>query len=132
MISELTRRECEVILRSDLSYFAERCFYQLNPQAPFFPNWHIEVIAAKLAAVREGTQLGRVGMWRGDVRSGMRVAASFVWRCPSGSTIAPFPHPAHRTGHADFPASGSRTRRHAFAHGRSCPSRVRRTSPKVS
>src|SRR6516162_3047109 len=54
MISELSRRECEVILRSDLSYFAERCFYQLNPQAPFFPNWHIEVIAAKLAAVREG------------------------------------------------------------------------------
>ena len=77
-------------------------------------------------------QPGRVGMWRGDVRSGMRVPASFVWRCPSGSTIAPFPHPAHRTGHADFPASGSRTRLHAFVHGTSCPSRVRRTSPKVS
>ena len=28
------------------------------------------------------------------------VAASFVWRCLSGSTMAPFPHPAHRTGHA--------------------------------
>src|SRR6267378_671930 len=26
-----------------------------------------------------------------------------VWRCLSGSTMAPFPHPAHRTGQADFP-----------------------------
>ena len=38
MISDLCRRECEVILRSDLSYFAERCFYELNPQTPFFPT----------------------------------------------------------------------------------------------
>ena len=30
-------------------------------------------------------------------------AAPFVWRCLSGSTVAPFPHPAHRTGRADFP-----------------------------
>ena len=59
-------------------------------------------------------------------------SSPFVWRCLSGSTIAPFPHPSHRTGHADFPASGSRTRSHAFAHGTSRPSRVRRTSPKVS
>ena len=29
-----------------------------------------------------------------------------------------------------FPASGSRTRLHAFTHGTSCPSRHRRTSPK--
>ena len=35
-------------------WFAERCFSELNPQAPFLPNWHIEVIAAKLMAVREG------------------------------------------------------------------------------
>src|SRR6266851_10525147 len=33
----------------------------------------------------------------------MSVAAPFVWRCLSGSTMAPFPHPAHRTGQADFP-----------------------------
>src|SRR6266404_5379846 len=33
----------------------------------------------------------------------------------------------NRTGR--FPASGSRTRLHAFAHGTSCPSRHRRTSP---
>ncbi len=33
----------------------------------------------------------------------MPVSAPFVWRCLSGSAVAPFPHPAHRTGHADFP-----------------------------
>jgi hypothetical protein len=26
-----------------------------------------------------------------------------VWRCLSGSTLTPFPHPAHRTGQADLP-----------------------------
>src|SRR5438128_7677871 len=46
--------EYRAILRSDLGYFAERCFYELNPQAAFLTNWHIEVIAAKLAAVRQG------------------------------------------------------------------------------
>jgi hypothetical protein len=34
--------------------FAEHCFYELNPQTAFLMNWHIEVIAAKLTAVREG------------------------------------------------------------------------------
>src|ERR1700686_3801475 len=46
---------------------------------------------------------GRVEMWRGGCRSNISVAASFVWRCLTGSTMAPFPHPAHRTGRADFP-----------------------------
>jgi hypothetical protein len=54
MIKDLSPREYDVILRSDLGWFAERCFAQLNPQAAFLPNWHIAVIAAKLAAVREG------------------------------------------------------------------------------
>jgi len=31
------------------------------------------------------------------------VTASFVWRCLSSSAMTPFPHPAHRTGQADFP-----------------------------
>src|SRR6267142_3157414 len=53
-MSELLPREYEAILRSDLGYFAERCFYQLNPQAAFLTNWHIQVIAAKLNEVREG------------------------------------------------------------------------------
>src|ERR1700733_5086105 len=46
---------------------------------------------------------GRVGMWRGSSRFGLSVAAPFVWRCPSNLAVAPFPHPSHRTGHADLP-----------------------------
>ena len=47
--------------------------------------------------------LGRVGMWRGGCRLNISVAASFVWRCLSGSTVTPFPHSAHRTGQAGLP-----------------------------
>ena len=36
-----------------------------------------------------------------------RFAAPFVRRCLSGSTVAPFPHPAHRTGHADLSGSSA-------------------------
>ena len=53
-MNDLSPRVYKEILRLDLGYFAERCFCELNPQAAFLPNWHIEVIAAKLAAVREG------------------------------------------------------------------------------
>ena len=45
----------------------------------------------------------RVEMWRGGCRSNISVSASFVWRCLSGATMTPFPHPSHRTGHEDFP-----------------------------
>src|ERR1019366_7090897 len=65
---------------------------------------------------------GRVEMWRGGSRSGLSVAAPFVWRCPSNLAVASFPHPARRTGHADrpHPALGqdftpSPTTRHAQA-----------------
>jgi hypothetical protein len=37
-------------------------------------------------------QNGRVGVWRGGFRLSMRVAAPFVRRCLSGSSVAPFPH----------------------------------------
>jgi hypothetical protein len=53
-MKNLSPSEYDAILRSDLGYFAERCFCELNPQAAFLMNWHIEVIAAKLTAVREG------------------------------------------------------------------------------
>ena len=42
------------MLRQDFATFAVRCFQDLNPQADLVMNWHIEVIAAKLAAVRQG------------------------------------------------------------------------------
>src|ERR1700737_28227 len=46
---------------------------------------------------------GRVEMWRGGCRLNISVAASFDWRCLSGSTMAPFPHPAHRGGRYVMP-----------------------------
>jgi hypothetical protein len=39
----------------------------------------------------------------GGLRATLSVAAPFVWRCLTRSPVAPFPHPAHRTGHADLP-----------------------------
>ena len=44
----LTQREIDVALRNDLSLFAERSFLQLQPGTAFLPNWHIELMAAKL------------------------------------------------------------------------------------
>ena len=54
MIENLTRAEYAVLLRRDFATFAGRCFYDLNPQTDLAMNWHLEVIAAKLTAVREG------------------------------------------------------------------------------
>ena len=53
-MEHLSLSEYEAVLRSDLSFFAQRCFAELNPQAAFAMNWHIDVIAAKLTAVRDG------------------------------------------------------------------------------
>jgi hypothetical protein len=46
---------------------------------------------------------GRVRVWRGGLRCGLSVPAPFVWRCLTSRTITPFPHPSHRTGHAELP-----------------------------
>src|SRR5215831_18153494 len=51
--------------------------------------------------------LGRVEMWRSGCRPNISVAAPFVWRCLTGSAVAPFPHPAHRTGLADLSGSAA-------------------------
>jgi len=42
------------ILRNDFCAFMHRAFLELNPQAEFLPNWHLEVLAAKLEKVRLG------------------------------------------------------------------------------
>jgi hypothetical protein len=47
-VIDLLPAEYDAILRLDLGYFAERCFSELNPQAVFLPNWHIDVTAANL------------------------------------------------------------------------------------
>jgi predicted phage terminase large subunit-like protein len=42
------------ILSLDPYAFIHRAFLELNPQTPFLRNWHLEVLAAKLEAVRLG------------------------------------------------------------------------------
>ena len=54
MIGNPTPAEYETMLRQDFSTFAARCFYDLNPQTELAMNWHVEIIAAKLTAVRHG------------------------------------------------------------------------------
>src|SRR6476661_5380139 len=54
MIENVTRAEYAALLRQDFGTFATRCFHDLNPQAELAMNWHLQVIAAKLTAVREG------------------------------------------------------------------------------
>ena len=60
--------------------------------------WSLSGEKRKWLGHRQTDANGRVEMWRGGI-----VAAPFVWRCLNGSTMASFPHPAHRTGQADFP-----------------------------
>jgi len=54
MIENIDAAEYDAVLRQDFETFAARCFDDLNPQTEFSPNWHIEVIAAKLMSVRQG------------------------------------------------------------------------------
>jgi len=54
MIEDPTPTEYKAVLRQDFVTFAARGFGYLNPQAELGLNGHIEVIAAKLAAVRRG------------------------------------------------------------------------------
>jgi hypothetical protein len=79
----------------------------LMGQKPALPRRSIGVrFALNKQTLTERVQcdaMCRVEMWRGGCRSNISVAASFVWRCLSGSAVTPFPHPAHRTGQADLP-----------------------------
>lgn len=50
----LTVNEYRVMLRTDLYAFTARCFAHLNPQTAFLPALHLEAIAAKLEACRQG------------------------------------------------------------------------------
>ena len=50
----LTRAEFDFIVKNDLTSFIELSFPELNPQTPFVHCPHIEVIAAKLDACRQG------------------------------------------------------------------------------
>jgi predicted phage terminase large subunit-like protein len=53
-MTNLTPNEYLALLRNDFSAFIERSFYQLNPDAEFLRNWHIEVIASELDRCLQG------------------------------------------------------------------------------
>ena len=50
----VTRTSYDTLLRLDFVSFAQRCFRELSPRSQFAMNWHIEIIAAKLMALRKG------------------------------------------------------------------------------
>jgi len=54
MIDDPVRGAYRAVLRNDFTFFTARCFHELNPQARLAMNWHLLVIAEKLAAVRQG------------------------------------------------------------------------------
>jgi hypothetical protein len=45
--------EWAAVLYHDFASFAARSFRELNPRTPLAMNWHFELAAGKLAAVRE-------------------------------------------------------------------------------
>lgn len=53
-MADLSPAEYRALLRRDFCAFVERCFRHLNRQTKFFPNWHIDVMAAKLVAAGRG------------------------------------------------------------------------------
>jgi len=53
-MTSLSPREYRAILRADFYAFTQRCFHELYPQTTFLPNWHIELMTAKLESCRRG------------------------------------------------------------------------------
>lgn len=51
---QLTPAEFNAVLRNDLSTFIARVFAHLDPQTPFAPNWHIDLLADRLTQVAQG------------------------------------------------------------------------------
>ena len=50
----LSLDEYQLILRNDLTSFIQSAFHELNPQTPYMRGSHIEVMATKLEACRQG------------------------------------------------------------------------------
>jgi len=111
---------------NDATWIADLAAFGLI-KASFVPE---EAIQDLRSLMRARKQLGGVEMWRGGFRLDLSVSASFVWRCLSSPAVTSVSTPPSSNRAGGFPAPGSRTRPHAFAHGSSRPSAVRRTSPK--
>ncbi|MPR13501.1 hypothetical protein FS320_42420 [Microvirga tunisiensis] len=62
--------------------------------------WSASAVGAAIRGAAGPSWFGRVEVWRGGGRIGLSVSAAFARRCLTGRAVAPFPHPAHRTGHA--------------------------------
>jgi predicted phage terminase large subunit-like protein len=50
----LAGAEYDALLRRDFAGFAQRAFHLLYPRTPFQTSWHLDVVAARLEAVRAG------------------------------------------------------------------------------
>jgi hypothetical protein len=50
----LAPAEYDALLRADFAAFTKRAFHTLYPRGEFLMNWHLRVVAARLAAVRLG------------------------------------------------------------------------------
>jgi predicted phage terminase large subunit-like protein len=53
-MSDRSHTQYKDILRRDFTAFSHRAFRELNGATPYLGNWHLEVMAAKLEAVRRG------------------------------------------------------------------------------
>jgi len=54
MNEAVTQAGYDWLLQRDFASFAQRAFAELNPRTLLAPGWHHDIIAAELAAVREG------------------------------------------------------------------------------
>ena len=84
-------------------YHLRRVGDLLHPE--YFPQRAVDERRLQLDEKSLPPNISRVKSRCGAVAVGRTylLSAPFVWRCLSGSTLTPFPHSAHRTGHADFP-----------------------------
>ena len=64
---ELSLAEYQAVCRNDLYTFTNRCFVDLLGGATFLPNWHMEVIAAKLQACMDGKTNAGSSISRRDI-----------------------------------------------------------------
>ncbi len=53
-MTSLSVEDLRAIMRADFYSFMTRCFAELYGGVAFLPNWHLELLAAKLQATREG------------------------------------------------------------------------------
>src|SRR5258708_26837230 len=53
-MSALSAAEYFYIMSHDFMSFMYRAFLELNPQTPFLPNWHLQLIASYLEKVARG------------------------------------------------------------------------------